>query len=309
MPTANRQIPTPLQKLNHPKFEQAEIEVWIKRDDLNHPLIQGNKWHKLKLNLRQAEAEGKRQLLTFGGAYSNHIAATAAAAYEKGWSSIGLIRGDELAQNQQAWSPTLKQAQAHGMRFEFLSRNEYRLRHNQAWLSALSQRYPQAYILPEGGSNALAVAGFESVIQELNQACLNWTHLLCAVGTGGTLAGLAKYAQQNQHIWGIASLKNAEHLIPQIQHWAGEQQQNWRLWTEFHAGGYAKTNAELCLKNKVFEQEFNLLLDPIYTAKMVYAFDHLLNQNQFPAASRVILYHSGGLQGRPGDSVCCETSC
>lgn len=296
--TSNQaEITTPLQKLEDTRFELAGIEVWMKRDDLNHPLIQGNKWHKLRLNLQQAEHQGQNQLLTFGGAYSNHIAATAAACYERGWPSIGFIRGDELATNHQAWSPTLKQAQLHGMQFEFLDRQTYRLRHHQAWLEALQPRFPNAYLLPEGGSNEFAVAGFEQVINQLNQQCESWTDLFCAVGTGGSLAGLAKYASINQTIWGVASLKKADYLKPQIQNWIGSSKQNWRLLTEFHGGGYAKSNSEIVLKTKQFESQFQIQLDPIYTAKLVWAFNTLLEQNHFQPGQKIILYHSGGLQG------------
>lgn len=296
--TSNQaEITTPLQKLEDTRFELAGIEVWMKRDDLNHPLIQGNKWHKLRLNLQQAEQQGQNQLLTFGGAYSNHIAATAAACYERGWPSIGFIRGDELATNHQAWSPTLKQAQLHGMQFEFLDRQTYRLRHHQAWLEALQPRFPNTYLLPEGGSNEFAVAGFEQVINQLNQQCEGWTDLFCAVGTGGSLAGLAKYASINQTIWGVASLKKADYLKPQIQNWIGSSKQNWRLLTEFHGGGYAKSNSEIVLKTKQFESQFQIPLDPIYTAKLVWAFNTLLEQNHFQAGQKIVLYHSGGLQG------------
>lgn len=297
MTSSQTEITTPLQKLEDKHFDQAGIEVWIKRDDLNHPLIQGNKWHKLRLNLEQAEQQGLTQLITFGGAYSNHIAATAAACYERGWSSIGFIRGDELAHNHQAWSPTLKQAQQHGMHFEFLDRQTYRLRHHQAWLQQLQLRFPQAYILPEGGSNELAVAGFESVINQLNQQCEDWTDLFCAVGTGGSLAGLAKYASPKQKVWGVASLKKAEYLKPQIKTWIGDLKKNWHLLTEFHGGGYAKSNAEIVLKTNQFESQFQIPLDPVYTAKMVWAFNNLLEQNQFKAGQKIVLYHSGGLQG------------
>lgn len=298
MTRAHHQNPTPLIILRNPLFAHHKIEVYIKRDDLNHALIQGNKWHKLKLNLLEAETRQKTQLLTFGGAYSNHIAATAAAAFERGWSSTGIIRGEELATNRQAWSTTLKQAQQHGMTFEFIDRQNYRLRHNQTWLSALKQRYPQAYILPEGGSNELAVNGFESVINELNAQCPNWTHLLCAVGTGGTLAGLAKFAHEKQQILGIASLKNADYLRDQIQNWAGSAKRNWQLLTDFHGGGYAKNNADIDANTAHFEQDFDILLDPVYTAKMVYALYQLVKQQTFAPDSKIILYHSGGLQGR-----------
>jgi 1-aminocyclopropane-1-carboxylate deaminase len=299
MPIPHQQIPTPLQKLVSPVFAQAGIEVWIKRDDLIHPLIQGNKWHKLKLNLEQAKQQGAQELISFGGAYSNHIAALAAAGKAYGFATRGFIRGDELAHNNQAWSATLKTAAENGMMFDFLSRSEYRLRHDTIWLSDLQQSYPNGFILPEGGSNPLAVAGFESLINELNQQ-LDFSHLLCAVGTGGSLAGMAKFAPANQQVWGIASLKQADYLIPQIKEWIAEDKQNWHLWTEFHGGGYGKTSDEIVNKTNEFETKFNVLLDPIYTAKLVYGFYQLLSNGCFKRGSRVVLYHSGGLQGREG---------
>jgi 1-aminocyclopropane-1-carboxylate deaminase len=289
--------PTPLQALKAARFENAGIQVWIKRDDLNHPQIQGNKWHKLKLNLAFAQQQGYQQLLSFGGAYSNHIAALAAAGKAYGFDTLGYIRGDELANNHQAWSTTLKTAQQQGMQFHFLSRSEYRLRDDSHWLAGLQQRYPQAYILPEGGTNALAIAGFESLTNELHQQA-DFSHLLCAVGTGGSLAGFASYAQPEQQIWGIATLKQADYLLPNIQAWLNKPQHNWRLWTDFHGGGYGKLNKEIMNKYKAFEEEFNVLLDPVYTAKLVYGFEELLAAGAFERGSRVVLYHSGGLQGR-----------
>jgi len=290
-------VPTPLHNCQANRFENAGIQVWIKRDDLNHPQIQGNKWHKLKLNLDFAQQHGYKQLLSFGGAYSNHIAALAAAGNTYGFETIGFIRGNELANNHQAWSATLKTAHQQGMQLHFLSRSEYRLRNDPQWLANLKQSYPNAYVLPEGGTNALAIAGFESVMNELQQQC-DFSHLLCAVGTGGSLAGFINYSQPNQKIWGITTLKQSEYLVPAIQAWLHTSKNNWRLWTEFHGGGYGKMNAEIMNKYNAFEQEFNVLLDPVYTAKLVYGFEKLLQAGEFKRGSRVVLYHSGGLQGR-----------
>ncbi|WP_248851866.1 1-aminocyclopropane-1-carboxylate deaminase/D-cysteine desulfhydrase [Thiomicrospira microaerophila] len=288
---------TPLQKCNADFLTEHRVELWVKRDELNHPLIQGNKWHKLKLNLAAAQQQGFKQLLTFGGAYSNHIAAVAAAAQAYAFTSLGFIRGEELASHYQAWSATLKTAAKRGMQFEFVDRATYRLRQDLAWLASLAERFPEAYILPEGGSNALAIEGFESVIAELKTQ-VDFTHLLCAVGTGGTLAGLARYAKPDQKVWGIASLKNAEYLIPQITNWVGKDQDNWRLLTDFNGGGYGKTNNEIQQFARDFEKRFDLKLDPIYTAKLVYGFHQLLISGAFEPGSRIVIYHSGGLQGR-----------
>lgn len=294
-------LTTPLQPIQWPRLTGNQ-QAWIKRDDLNHPRIQGNKWHKLRLNILAAQQAGCAGLLTFGGAHSNHIAATAAAAYDYGMAATGIIRGDELNDNQQAWSATLKNAAAQGMRFQFVSRSDYRQRNQADWLAKWHAAYPNYYVIPEGGSNELAITAMADVIAQINDQCPDWTHLLCAVGTGATLAGLAK-AAPNKTVWGIASLKQAEHLIPQIETWIGQPQSNWRLLsdlehTPFHGGGYGKTTPAITAMQQQFEQLNRLLLDPIYTAKVVYAFDHLLAHNAFPEDSRIIIYHSGGLQGR-----------
>jgi 1-aminocyclopropane-1-carboxylate deaminase len=299
-------LTTPLQPIQWPRLSGHQ-QAWIKRDDLNHPRIQGNKWHKLRLNILAAQQAGCDGLLTFGGAHSNHIAATAAAAYDYGIAATGIIRGDELSNNQQSWSATLKNAAAHGMTFRFVSRRDYRQRNQADCLAKWHEAYPNYYFIPEGGSNALAITAMADVIAQINAQCPDWTHLLCAVGTGATLAGLAKAtpnkATTNKTVWGIASLKQAEHLIPQIETWIGKQHSNWRLLSDlgnrtFHGGGYGKTTPEITAIQQQFEQQNRLLLDPIYTAKVVYAFDHLLAHSAFPEDSRIIIYHSGGLQGR-----------
>ena len=289
---------TPLQRLNHPLFDAHQIRVWIKRDDLNHPIIQGNKLHKLRLNVEKAKRLNKTQLLSFGGAYSNHLLAVAAAAKENGLYSIGYVRGDELADNHQAWSPTLKQAASFGMELRFLDRQTYRNRNHQAWLELVQQQNPNAYILPEGGSNDLAVEGVAELAEQLMQQCPTFTHLLCAVGSGGTLAGLAKHLPGDKSVLGIACLKQANYLRDRIEGWMGYNKQNWRLLTEFHGGGFGKSNRQIEHQATQFEQDFNLLLDPVYTAKVVWSFYQLLAQNEFAPGSEIILYHSGGLQGR-----------
>lgn len=306
-----KSIETPLQHLPHPLFEQYGIDVWIKRDDLNHPTIQGNKWHKLMPNLVAARHQGKSQLLTFGGAYSNHIAATAAAGKHYGFKTFGWIRGDELAQKPHLWCHTLKQAQADGMTFEFMSRPAYREKETPDFLSELSKRYPQAYLLPEGGTNALAVSGFEKVMQTIEKQCPEWTHLYTAVGTGGTLAGLGYFAarspllnQNPKHLYGIATLRAADYLVPQIQHLMqcpgdAEPHFKWQLLTQYSGAGYAKTSLEVINLNNWFKTSFNIELDPVYTSKMVFGFMQELKQNRIPKGAKVILYHSGGLQGNP----------
>lgn len=284
----------------------------MKRDDLNHPAIQGNKWHKLRFNLEQARKQGFRKLITFGGAYSNHIAATAAAGKAFGFETVGMIRGEELANCPQKWSPTLLTAQKNGMQLQFINRQAYRQKQSAAFLRQLHKDFPNSFILPEGGTNELAIQGFAAVIEQLNQQCPTWSHLYTAVGTGGTLAGLVKMSQQNsvcsRALLGIATLNQADYLRASIRHYSGiednskESAVTWQLLTQYSGGGYAKTT-EACLADQYwFESHFGILLDPVYTSKMVHGFLEEMRQQKIPPNSKVILYHSGGLQGRSEDT-------
>ena len=287
-------------QLLSPEFERYGVTVWMKREELNHPLIQGNKWHKLKLNIEAALKVEKKCLLTFGGAYSNHIAATAAAAKFIGLGSIGIIRGQELADQPEKWSHTLIEAVANGMQLEFISRADYRDKASPLAIQQLQQRYPDAYLIPEGGSNELAVRGFDHLLNQIETQCPDWSHLITAVGTGGTLAGLTRSApiKDNRQIYGIPVLKQGDFLLPAIQSWIDNQLTNdWQLFTEYHCGGYAKTTPDLLKRMQQFETEFGIKLDPVYTAKMVNAVYELLSKKQFKPGSKIVLLHTGGLQG------------
>lgn len=292
---------TLLSKLEHPIFAEKNIEVWIKRDDLNHPRIQGNKWHKLKYNLQAAHQQAKTCLVTFGGAYSNHIAASAAAGKQFGFETHGYIRGDELS-DATCWCATLRQADIDGMQLHFLDRATYRQKHKASFLAWLNARHPNAYILPEGGTNTLAIQGFAETCQDLDTQCPDWTHLYTAVGTGGTLAGLINHTtfRPDRKIIGVSTLKQSGYLFDEIVQWLSDNRQlnEWLLLTKYHGGGYAKSSNAMTHAQQWFEQTFNTPLDPIYTQKMVYAFMTELEQNKIPKNAKIILYHSGGLQGR-----------
>jgi 1-aminocyclopropane-1-carboxylate deaminase len=295
-------IPTPLVRLYHPLFEWHGVNVWIKRDDLNHPVIQGNKWHKLKYNLAAAKQQQKTALLTFGGAYSNHIAATAYAAKLYGFDSIGFIRGDELARQTDKWSHTLKAAAQNGMQLHFLSRKDYRLKQSTDFLAKLATDFPHAAILPEGGSNELALQGVGELMAEIEAQLPAWTHLYCAVGTGGTFSGLVKHAPQShateRHIYGVAVLADATYLLPQIHEWIGSKATvEWQLLDNHHAGGYGKLPAALQQFKQEMEARWQIPLDPVYNTKMLYAFFSELQSGRLPAGAEVVLLHSGGLQG------------
>ncbi|QKI89019.1 1-aminocyclopropane-1-carboxylate deaminase/D-cysteine desulfhydrase [Thiomicrorhabdus xiamenensis] len=308
---------TPLQPIEHPLFNEHKIRVLVKREELNHELIQGNKLYKLELNLKHFRNSDKKFLLTFGGAYSNHIAATAAAAHQFQIPAIGVIRGDELAANPAKWSHTLVEAQRNGMHLVFIRRPDYRLKTRDDFLSLLQQNYaeqladfvdpqfdPQnAYILPEGGSNQLAVQGFQSLAEELDQQCPQWTNLYCAVGTGATLAGLSAYSQYDirRILNGVATINDSDYLMPQIAQWITtvqpQQSNRWQLRQNCHAGGYAKTDPELEQFIQEIWPQFRIPIEPVYTAKAFHCFWKDLINHEISKDSVVVLLHTGGLQG------------
>lgn len=294
--TKNKVTPTPLQPLIHPFFFKNNIQVWLKRDDLNHPIIQGNKLHKLKLNILQAKLLKKKLLISFGGAFSNHIAALSVAGKEADFKTLAFIRGDELANNPKNWSPTLTLAKQAGMEFVFLTRQEFRQKTQIDFIKNIKSTYPNCYIIPEGGTNALAIQGFAETMSHLSLQCPDWTHIYTAVGTGGTLAGISQYSNPTQKVFGISTLKNSSYLIPIIKSLTDKK--NWWLLQDYHANGYAKSNEDLLASQKWFEQEFGVLLDPIYTNKMVHGFMQELKKGNIEKGSKIILYHSGGRQGR-----------
>ncbi|KFF18796.1 1-aminocyclopropane-1-carboxylate deaminase/D-cysteine desulfhydrase [Flavobacterium hydatis] len=269
------------------------ISLTIKREDLIHPFISGNKYRKLKYNLLQAKAENQKTLLTFGGAFSNHIAAVAYAGKESGFKTIGIIRGDELIDKIEG-NPTLKFAQENRMQFEFVSREDYRLKSEQSFLDNLKQKFGDFYLVPEGGTNELAVRGCEEILTpedtEFNYVC-------CAVGTGGTISGISNSALPNQKVLGFPALKG-DFLKDEIRIFA--KNQNWELITDYHFGGYGKVNLELITFINQFFDENQIPLDPIYTGKMVFGVIDLIRRNYFPENSKILLIHTGGLQGIEG---------
>ncbi|WP_442784378.1 1-aminocyclopropane-1-carboxylate deaminase/D-cysteine desulfhydrase [Acinetobacter sp. CAAS 2-6] len=268
-----------------------DLRLDIKRLDLIHPLISGNKFYKLKDNIRTAQQQGYQQLLTFGGAYSNHIAATAAAGKLLNIPTIGIIRGEEL--EHQALNPTLTTAQQNGMQLHFVSRQEYRQRHEAEYLARLSAKFPYAYIIPEGGTNTLAVQGCQEILSEKDLQ--TYDVICCAVGTGGTISGLINASAEHQQVIGFPALKG-DFLIQDIQHWT--KKSNWLLVQDYHFGGYAKVTPALLDFIQRFEQQYQIPLEPIYTGKMLFGLFELIKQNYFVKGSRILVIHSGGLQGK-----------
>ncbi|QYJ68474.1 1-aminocyclopropane-1-carboxylate deaminase/D-cysteine desulfhydrase [Flavobacterium litorale] len=269
------------------------ITLTIKREDLLHPHISGNKFRKLKYNILEAQQQNATQLLTFGGAYSNHIAATAAAGKKYGIKTIGVIRGEEL-KGKIDNNPTLRFAQSCGMEFHFVTRTAYRDKTSPEFINTFTTIFGDFYLVPEGGTNALAVKGCEEILTETDA---EFTHIACAVGTGGTISGIINTAQLHQQVLGFPALKNAG-LSADIAKFA--QQDNWALIEDYHFGGYAKVNAELIGFINDFLDTTGIPLDPVYTGKMVFGVIDLINKNYFPDNAAILLIHTGGLQGISG---------
>lgn len=270
-----------------------DISLTIKREDLIHPFVSGNKFRKLKYNLLQAKAENKETVLTFGGAFSNHIAAVAFAGKEQGFKTIGIIRGEELFDKTEE-NPTLKFAQKNGMKFEFVSREDYRLKSEISFLEKLKDKFGDFYLVPEGGTNELAVKGCKEILTAEDAV---FDFVCCAVGTGGTISGLINSAFPDQKILGFPALKG-DFLKDEIRIFA--KKDNWDLISDYHFGGYGKVNLELIEFINVFFDKNNVPLDPIYTGKMVFGVIDLIHKNYFPANSKILLIHTGGLQGIEG---------
>jgi 1-aminocyclopropane-1-carboxylate deaminase len=280
-------IPTPVIEIFEDLFVENDVKVFVKRDDLTHEHVSGNKFRKLKYNLIEAKNLGFKKILTFGGAFSNHIAAVAEAGFLFGFETLGIIRGDELNETS---SPTLKFANQKGMRFNFVSREAYR---NKADLAAnFSSEY---FVIPEGGSNHLALKGVSELLDEQQHP----DYICAAVGTGGTMAGLLGNENYKGEVLGFAVLKNGDFLKDDISVFLEKNfPENAELVTRFHFGGYAKYNDELLDFVKLFEFKHGFRLEQVYTGKMFFGLYQKIKEGYFKKGTRIMLLHTGGLQGR-----------
>jgi 1-aminocyclopropane-1-carboxylate deaminase len=290
-----------LQEVHHPLFSHHNVSVKIKRDDLIHNIISGNKWRKLKYNIKYLLQHKYQGAISFGGSYSNHIHAFAFACHQQKIPCIGIIRGEKAYENNY----TLTWAKHWGMVCHFVDRKTYRRRFDSDFLAELSENYPHHFIIPEGGSNELAIQGVSEIVTELSQQT-EYDTLMTPVGSGGTLAGLimGDYTQEKQHkILGVAVLKQAEYLQKEIINLLPEKAKNhanWQLLTNFHRGGYAKFSPEDIQNISSFYQQTNIPFEPVYSGKMLLAFLALLKAGHFTANERIVLLHTGGLQGLGG---------
>ena len=273
----------------------SKVTIDIKREDQIDAFISGNKYRKLKYNIKEAITQNKSQLITYGGAYSNHICATAAAANLYGLESTGIIRGEELVKHEKTntLNPTLNFAKGMGMRLEFIDRQAYKHRDSRLEQERLIQKYGNAYFIPEGGTNQLAVKGCEEILSKQDK---KYDFIACCVGTGGTLAGLINSSWEHQVLYGFSALKG--HTHQDIKSYTTKT--NWIIFEDSTFGGYAKTNPNLIEFINNFYRRTSIKLDPIYTGKMIYRLYELAQQKHFPNNTKILAIHSGGLQGIEG---------
>ncbi|MBD2506928.1 1-aminocyclopropane-1-carboxylate deaminase/D-cysteine desulfhydrase [Nostoc muscorum FACHB-395] len=297
-------FPPPIQQINSEIIHCAGVDLYVLRLDLMHPWVNGNKWFKLKYNLLEAKEKNFTTLLTFGGAYSNHIYATAAAGNLFGFRTIGVIRGEERL----PLNPTLNFAVQQGMQLVYMNREMYRQRNTPVIEEYLQQRFGEVFIIPEGGSNLNGVRGCMEIIGD---AVYAFDHICVACGTATTLTGIALSLHQGQRAIAFPVLKNGSFLAQEIESLLtnylasdfpapSNSPAPWELVCDYHFGGYAKVNDELLLFSQQFTQEHRVPLDYVYTAKMFYGVMDLLKQGFFSKGDSLLLVHTGGLQGNVG---------
>lgn len=309
------QFNTRIDEINDPILTKKGVRLFVKRDDLIHPYISGNKLYKLKYNVEDAILQGYDAILTFGGAYSNHLVATAAYCNYMGLRSIGIVRGEELSplpnppplgEGTYAYknlSPPLLFCQEQGMQLHFVSREEYRQKESADFIAKLKDRFGNYfYIVPEGGGNALGVKGASEILHGFDASA--YTHMMAACGTGTTLAGmvltpsllpLIKVSSIN--VWGVSVLKGDDTLTSTVEKYVENEEDlpNWKMVTGYHHGGYAKTTPELLDFIAKFKEGHGITLDTVYTGKMFFAIYKMVEQGLIPTQSTILAIHTGGV--------------
>lgn len=291
-------LPTLLQELTDEIIKSAGIQLYIKRDDLIHPTVSGNKWRKLKYNLEDAKTKKASTLLTFGGAFSNHLYATAAAGYALGFKTIGIVRGEN---NAEKLTPTLQFCIEQNMQLQYVSRQEYRERNDQEYLKKISLQFDNPYLIPEGGTTSLAIKGVQEMTVEVEvQLGKKPDFYAVAVGTGGTAAGILS---EGNNLLAFSALKGGGFLEDDIKNLLPDKKKagTLKLFTDYHFGGYAKWTPELITFIKEFKINHHIQLEQVYTAKMFYGLYDLIKQGYFAKNAVVVAVHTGGLQGILGE--------
>lgn len=284
--------------IDHKLLEEKGLTFVMKREDEIHPYISGNKYRKLKYNLKEAKKQGLKTLVSFGGAYSNHISALSYAGKMHGFDTIGIIRGDELGRDLEktlAQNATLRFANENGMEFRFISREAYRKKDEPDFINKLKSELGHFYWIPEGGTNELAIRGCEEI---LTKDDAQFDFICVSVGTGGTISGLINAADEHQTVLGFPSLKGE--FLEAIIKEKTKPGKRWKLIHEYHFGGYAKVNENLISFINDFYQQTTIPLDPVYTGKMMFGMMDLVQKDFFNRNSSILMVHTGGLQGIEG---------
>ncbi|MBT8196569.1 MAG: pyridoxal-phosphate dependent enzyme [Bacteroidia bacterium] len=277
-------------QISHPSIKKAGVELFIKRLDLPDPISMGNKGYKLKHNLIEAKNQGLDTILTFGGAYSNHIVATAAICNKEGLKSIGIIRGNEI----EVLNPSLNYANEQGMKLHFVSREEYRNKENKNFIDALTERFGSFYMVHEGGSNKLGVKGCMEILESEDAI---YDTIAVACGTGTTLAGIVSSLNENQNAIGVAVLNAQDYLEKNVLKYIPEKRKTqFEIINDFHFGGYAKSNDELNNFVESFNAQSGIEIEPIYTGKLIYAITEMIKNGRLKPNTKVLAIHTGGLQ-------------
>jgi 1-aminocyclopropane-1-carboxylate deaminase len=284
----------PVQEVQDPFLAERGINLLIKREDLIHEHISGNKWRKLKYNLQEAERQGEKNLLSFGGAYSNHIAALAFAGKELGFSTTGIIRGEPVL----PLNPTLSFAVSCGMKLHFVDRGTYREKDSALFIRLLRMQFGDFYLIPEGGANEEGIKGCEEILQDLP---FRPDVVCCACGTGTTLAGIIRSLSPGEtRVIGFSALKGAFSLDKSVAENTRGSRVPWEIIHEYHFGGYAKVSPELMEFIGAFENRTSVPLEPVYTGKMLYGIYDRISKGFFSRGEKILAIHTGGLQGNRG---------
>ncbi|MEH6346658.1 MAG: pyridoxal-phosphate dependent enzyme [Bermanella sp.] len=284
----------PIESFHHPLLSQCGVRVDVKRDDLIHPVVSGNKLYKLHFNLVEFERSKMKTLVTFGGAYSNHLHAVACVGKELGVPTVGIVRGEQLL----PLNPTLKDCVAWGMTLEPVSRTLYRQKNNSEQVQDIISKYESVYLVPEGGGNLLGVQGAALMLDGVQQD--DYDVIAVASGTGATVAGLISASEPNINVIGFATLKGATWMVDEVEGFLEQlscSKSNWQINCDYHFGGYGKKNNELSAFVDEISRSYGLDLEPVYTGKAFYGVLDLIARGVIKENSRVLFIHSGGLQG------------
>ena len=276
------------QEINLPSLKKYNVNIFVKREDLIHPIISGNKFRKLKYNIEKAIKDKKDEIISFGGAYSNHLLALAFIGKLSNLKTIGIIRGEELKQKK--LNSTLKRCKDFGMKFIFISRNEYKKRNEIKYINSLKVKFRNAFIVPEGGTNYLGVKGCEEI---LNKEDSFFDVICCPVGSGGTISGLINSKNNVQKILGFSALKDSKikNVITKFVN-----NNDWKVFDDMFFGGYSKVDYELVnFINKTYDQT-GILFDPIYNSKMLFQIIYMISNDKWLYGKNILLINTGGIQ-------------